>query len=106
MFRRVFTLVAVVVAGLVPPAAFAQTAGTASGVVRDSLGGAIPGATIRVINEATGAATEAVSDGEGNYQVSDLAPGQYRVEANLDGFEPAVAHGGGSRDPSRDRSGA
>jgi iron complex outermembrane receptor protein len=92
MFRRVFTLAALLFAGLIPVTAIAQTGGV-SGVIRDSLGGAIPGATIRVINEATGAAQEAVSDAEGSYQVSDLAPGQYRVEATLDGFEPAVGRG-------------
>ncbi|HVQ13826.1 MAG TPA: TonB-dependent receptor, partial [Vicinamibacterales bacterium] len=93
MFRRVFTLAAVLFAGLIPATAIAQTAGVVSGVVRDSSGGAIPGATVRVINEATGAAQEAVSDAEGTYQVTDLAPGQYRVEAALDGFEPVVARG-------------
>ena len=30
---------------------------------------------------------------EGNYQVTDLAPGQYRVEAALDGFETGVRRG-------------
>ena len=93
MFRRVFMLSAVLLAGLIPATAIAQTAAAVGGVVRDSSGGAIPGATVRVINEATGAAQEAVSDAEGSYQVTDLAPGQYRVEAALDGFEPAVARG-------------
>jgi len=50
MFRRVLTLAAVVLAGLIPAPAIAQTAGVVSGVVRDSSGGAIPGATVRVIN--------------------------------------------------------
>ena len=93
MFRRVFVLSAVLLAGLIPATAIAQTSAAVGGVVRDSSGGAIPGATVRVINEATGAAQEAISDAEGSYQVTDLAPGQYRVEAALDGFEPAVARG-------------
>jgi len=93
MFRRGLTFAAVLFAALTPAAGLAQTGGTVSGLVRDSLGGAIPGATVRVINEATGAAQEAVSDAEGSYQVTDLAAGQYRVEATLDGFEPAVARG-------------
>src|SRR5688572_17999174 len=93
MFRRVFMLSAVLLAGLIPATAVAQTAAAVGGVVRDSSGGAIPGATIRVINEATGAAQEAVTDAEGSYQLTGLAPGQYRVEAALDGFEPAVARG-------------
>ena len=93
MFRRVLILSAVLLAGLIPATASAQTAAAVGGVVRDTSGGAIPGATVRVINEATGAAQEAVTDAQGGYQVTDLAPGQYRVEAALDGFEPAVARG-------------
>ena len=93
MFRRVSLFAAVLVAALMPAVGLAQTAGTVAGVVRDSLGGAIPGATVRVINEATGVAQEAVSDAEGRYRVDDLVPGQYRVEATLDGFESAVSRG-------------
>jgi iron complex outermembrane receptor protein len=93
MSRRVFTVFAAMVVALVPSVGSAQTSGSISGLVRDSLGGAIPGATVRVINEVTGVAQETVSDGEGNYQVTDLAPGLYRVEATLDGFEPAVSRG-------------
>ena len=93
MFRRVFLFVAVLFAAWMPAVALAQTAGTVTGVVRDSSGGAIPGATVRVINEATGPAQETVSDAEGRYRVDDLAPGQYRLEATLDGFDPAVSRG-------------
>jgi iron complex outermembrane recepter protein len=92
MFRRV-SMFAVLFAALTPAAGLAQTGGTVAGLVRDSLGGAIPGATVRVVNEATGAAQETVSDGEGRYRFDDVAPGQYRVEATLDGFEPAVGRG-------------
>ena len=102
MFRRVFIVVRGAAAALIPATAMAQTAGTISGVVRDSSGGAIPGATIRVVNEGTGAAQEAVSDAEGDYRVDDLAPGQYRVEATLDGFEPAVARGAVDARQARD----
>ena len=93
MFRSVFMFVAVLTAAFIPSLGAAQTAGIISGVIRDSSGGAIPGATIRVVNEGSGAAQEAVSDAEGAYRVDDLVPGQYRVEATLDGFEPGVARG-------------
>jgi iron complex outermembrane recepter protein len=93
MFRSVFSFAAVLFAALMPAVGLAQTAGTVAGVVRDSLGGAIPGATVRVVNEATGVAQEAVSDAEGRYRVDDLVPGPYRVEATLDGFESGVNRG-------------
>ncbi len=93
MSRRVSLFVAVLFAAMLPAVSLAQTAGTVTGVVRDSSGGAIPGATVRVINEANGPAQETVSDAEGRYRVDDLAPGQYRLEATLDGFEAAVSRG-------------
>jgi iron complex outermembrane receptor protein len=90
MFPRLLVVAATVFAALIPAAGVAQTSGALTGVVRDSLGGAIPGATVRVIDEVSGSAAETVSDGQGVYRVESLAPGQYRVEATLDGFEPAV----------------
>jgi iron complex outermembrane receptor protein len=93
MSRWVFTLVAAMVAALVPSAVGAQTSGSISGLVRDSLGAVIPGVVIRVVNEATGvAAAEATSNEEGTYRVESLLPGRYRVEATLDGFESAGQH--------------
>ena len=55
--------------------------------MRDSLGGTIPGATIRIIHETTNAAVELVTDGEGAYRSETLTPGAYRLEVTLDGFE-------------------
>jgi iron complex outermembrane receptor protein len=68
--------------------AYAQP-GALSGSVKDSDGGILPGVSIRVIDVLTGAAVEAVSGGDGGYTVANLAPGTYRVEAALDGFEQA-----------------
>jgi iron complex outermembrane receptor protein len=72
-------------------ASLAQPApNTVAGIVRDSSGGAIPGATIRIVDAATNASTELVTDGEGAYRSEPLTAGRYRVEATLDGFEPAM----------------
>ena len=74
---------------LLPGRVWGQT-GALSGVVRDSSGGVIPGATVRVLQgEATTATVEAVTDGQGAFSVG-VPPGQYRVEIALDGFETAV----------------
>jgi iron complex outermembrane recepter protein len=59
-------------------------------VVRDSSGAAMPGVTIKIINEVTTAGIEGVSDAEGRYQAGPLIAGPYRVEAMLDGFEPVL----------------
>ncbi len=73
------------------PALAQTTAGAINGVIRDSSGAAIPGVAVRVVNEATNAALETVSTEQGAYSVEALAPGRYRVEAALDGFEVAVS---------------
>ena len=91
MSRRFFTIVVTFVVALGAAAATAQNVtGVVSGLIRDSLGGAIPGATVRAVNEACGTSVEAVSDGQGSYRFVGLASGEYRVEAVLDGFETAT----------------
>jgi iron complex outermembrane receptor protein len=74
---------------LLPGTAIAQT-GSITGLIRDSSGAAVPGATVRVVAEASGKAVEAVTNEQGAYRADGLAAGQYRLEAALDGFETAV----------------
>jgi iron complex outermembrane receptor protein len=64
--------------------------GTLAVVVRDSSGAAIPGATIRIVNEGSRAAVDAISDEQGSYRAASLVPGRYRVDTRLDGFDPAI----------------
>jgi iron complex outermembrane receptor protein len=74
-----------------PNAAFAQAGSgsraSISGTVRDSSGGAIPGASVQVTQGAGATPIETISDAEGVYQAADLAPGEYQVAVALDGFE-------------------
>jgi iron complex outermembrane recepter protein len=87
MVSKVLRILAVL-ALVAPVSAFAQGA-SVKGLVKDSSGASIPGAVVKVVNEA-GAATEAVTDGDGAFVAASLAAGAYRVEASLDGFETAV----------------
>ena len=64
--------------------------GTITGIVKDTSGGVIPGATVKVVNEATSVSVDATTDATGSYRFEALAPGPYRVETSLDGFETAV----------------
>ena len=75
MSVKLLRSVLVLAALLLPLTARAQGTGTIAGTVKDSSGGAIPGATIRVVNESTSSATEAVSGDGGVYRVEGLAPG-------------------------------
>ena len=59
--------------------------GRISGVVRDVSGAGVPGVTLTVTNQVTGAASTATSATDGSYSVS-VAPGVYSVAASLKGF--------------------
>jgi hypothetical protein len=90
VFSRLVRRGVVLGALLVPAAAAAQSgSGSIAGLVRDATSGAMPGATVRVFNEETGVGVETVTNEEGVYRVGALVPGRYRVDAALDGFEPA-----------------
>jgi iron complex outermembrane receptor protein len=76
----------------IPTPVLAQSgAGTITGIVRDSSGATIAGATVRVVNENTGVSVETVTDGQGAYRAAALVPGGYRLETTLNGFETAVS---------------
>ena len=68
----------------------AQSTARITGVVKDSAGGVIPGVTVVVKNDATGAAQEGVTDADGSFQVTALGAGTYTVTASLSGFKTAV----------------
>src|SRR5438552_13519122 len=79
--------------------AFAQSTGQVTGVVKDSTGAVVPGATVTVTG-ADGAKHEASTSPDGSYTVSGLPPGNYTVSAAHFGFRTvlqqsqAVAAGG------------
>ena len=59
--------------------------GRISGVVRDTTGAAVPGVTITITNQATGATQTVMSSADGSYIVT-LPPGRYSVSVALRGF--------------------
>ncbi len=68
--------------------AFAQAGATAqiTGVVRDSSGGVLPGVDVTATQTDTNFSRSAVTDENGNYVLSNLPIGPYRVQAMLSGF--------------------
>ena len=72
---------------LVTSTAWAQTfTGGLRGAVRDA-NGVIPGVTVTLINDATGATRDAVSNDEGQYNFAAVPPGSYNIKAELTGFK-------------------
>ncbi|HEV2983289.1 MAG TPA: carboxypeptidase regulatory-like domain-containing protein [Vicinamibacterales bacterium] len=67
------------------PSALAQNA-QITGVVKDSSGAIIPGATVTARNVDTGLTRVAVTDGSGEYRLPSLPPGRYSVATELSGF--------------------
>jgi hypothetical protein len=74
---------------LVPVRAFAQDA-TLIGNVVDGTKAALPGTTITATLIDTGRASTTVTDDRGEYRLRGLAPGRYRVQAELSGFSTVV----------------
>src|SRR5688572_2195280 len=72
--------------------AYAQGSGTTSlsGVVTDTDGGVIPGATVIVKNDATGVSYETVSSSTGAFTVPALDAGTYTATVSLSGFKTAI----------------
>ncbi|MEX2663598.1 MAG: carboxypeptidase-like regulatory domain-containing protein, partial [Vicinamibacterales bacterium] len=63
---------------------------TLSGSVVDASGGAIPGVTVVIKNNGTGATNETVTNTQGAFTFPGLLPGAYTVTASLEGFKTAI----------------
>jgi hypothetical protein len=64
--------------------------GGLSGLISDSSGAIIPGATVTATSLASGTTQTTVSTAAGLYSFVSLAPGAYEVRANAKGFETVV----------------
>jgi hypothetical protein len=90
-FRAILGVI-VVASGLIATSATAQEArGAIRGRVVDTTGGALPGATVEVLNIATGVVTPTTTNAEGSYRIPFLIPGTYRVTVSLEGFSRFVS---------------
>jgi outer membrane receptor protein involved in Fe transport len=66
---------------------------TVLGTVTDRTGAVVPGAIVSVKNTETAVIQSTVADSQGRYQVTDLLPGVYDVDASLSGFQTVVRQG-------------
>jgi hypothetical protein len=59
---------------------------TVSGIVKDSQGALIEGATVSLTSASQGTSHESVSNSNGTYTIPDLTPGEYRAAISSKGF--------------------
>lgn len=86
-FATRWCLAALLFVPLATSTAWAQTfTGGLRGAVRDA-NGVIPGVTVTLTNDATGAGRDAVSNEQGQYNFAAVPPGNYTVKAELAGFK-------------------
>jgi hypothetical protein len=67
-----------------------KISGTITGVVTDQTGAVVPGATVTVTNQQTGASRAVTTNGEGGFTAQELEPGTYNVNVSKTGFKEAI----------------
>ena len=88
--RRIATLLLLCLIVALPAPVLAQTGlATVTGIVMDSSGGAIPGATVTATNQATNVPYTGVTNEAGTYIITGVPIGQYIVRVELQGFKSA-----------------
>lgn len=83
--KAIFALVCILISSM---ALMGQNAGI-SGIVTDSKGGVIAGATVLITNTDQGSQRQVVSDTQGFFAVPILPPGRYQVTVRHEGFAAA-----------------
>lgn len=94
-FALLFGLFFLLAGFVLPLRVQAQTAASATviGTVTDQSGAAIPAATVKLTNGATGIATTETSNASGQYTFPTVIPGTYRVDVTKSGFKNATVQG-------------
>ncbi|MEN3330355.1 MAG: hypothetical protein V7638_5162, partial [Acidobacteriota bacterium] len=94
-----FLTVLLVASSAMSISVFGQTSntGTVTGVVQDEKGALLPGASVKLVNLGTNSERMATTTSEGVYEVTQLVPGNYRLEIQATGFakyvqEPVVVN--------------
>ena len=86
-FAGVALSLAIVAFGLSGPVQAQGLTGQISGLVTDSGGGVLPGATVTVKNTGTNATRETVTGGDGAFVFPDLFAGKYDLTVTVSGFK-------------------
>ena len=88
---KAFRWVCFLVLAVCPQLLLAQmNTGKIGGIVTDSSGAAVTGATVRATEDGTGVVTETRTAPDGEYLLNFLQPGTYTVEVEAAGFQKSV----------------
>ncbi|MEP6536873.1 MAG: TonB-dependent receptor [Bryobacteraceae bacterium] len=90
MRRFSFSSLALVYLLLTGSLAFAQVTGSIDGVVKDSSGSAVPGASISMVSDETDAQLQTTSDQSGAYTFPLIRAGRYRMTVEAAGFQRMI----------------
>jgi hypothetical protein len=91
LFKARWLLCVVAIVSISGTLALAQQSSSITGVVTDSAGGVVPGASVSVQNNATQVKLEAVTNSAGAFSFPALPVGTYTVTVSLTGFKTFVA---------------
>jgi hypothetical protein len=80
LLKRGMLLGAALVLSVGTSQAQTMTTGAINGVVTDPSGAVLPGATVTITQEGTGATKTVKSDASGHYSSDEMKPGKYTVE--------------------------
>lgn len=90
---RLSVAVVLMAACMVIPAVAQLPTGTILGTVKDSSGGVVPGANVRVQNTETGFSRSITTGEDGAYRFAALLVGHYEVRAGKEGFKSTTQKG-------------
>src|SRR5204863_895962 len=89
-FKTIFLLALLTVMGN-PSSTRAQAVyGSVAGVITDSTGGIVPGASVTITSVDRKTSDTVITNESGRYVKERLLPGPYEVKAELSGFKTAV----------------
>ena len=83
-FTIAISLIAIAVSAV--PASAQILYGSIVGVVKDSTGLVLPGATVTIVNKETNLTRETVTNSDGAYSIINVQPGPYDIKITLAGF--------------------
>jgi len=91
LFLPLILSIAAVILVPCPLKAQTLTSGDIAGTVEDSSGAVIPGADVKAINTGTDAVNEVFTGAAGDYRISLLQPGSYKLTVSAAGFQTTQA---------------